>query len=499
MKLDRLIEELGPRKVVGKTKVEVKGIAADSRRIQPGFLFVAVSGGEKNGADYITQARDRGAVGIVLREFSSSVNSNLAQIRVADPRRALGILSNTIFYHPADSLKMIGVIGTNGKTTVTHLARSIFESAGISTGLIGTNYYGIGERRLPADLTTPAPPLLQELLSEMKKARSSRVIMEVSSHAIAQHRLEGIEFQSAVFTNFSQDHLDYHRTMEEYGAVKTSYFQDFSRGEREPEKKTAIINNDDLLSREIFRVIKTPVITYGLQTRSDLFASDVILSRGGSSFRLHWRDSTYPVRISLPGRHNIYNALAAIGLGLSEAIELPEILNSLKQAGGISGRLERIDTGEEFDLFIDYAHTPDGLENVLGVLREINYRRIIVVFGCGGDRDETKRPLMGAVAVRLADSVILTSDNPRSEDPEKIIDDIMSGIPPTDKSIRAIVDRREAIEEACNQAGSGDVVLIAGKGHEQRQIFRDLIIPFSDREVANLIFSSPINRGGPKK
>ncbi len=484
MKLDRLIEELRPEKVEGKTAVEVKGVSADSRGIQPGYLFVAVSGRDRDGADYIAQARDRGAVGIVLREFTSSVNSNLAQIKVTAPRRALAVLSNAIFHHPAAGMKMIGVVGTNGKTTVTHLARSIFEAAGISTGLIGTNYYGIGQRRLPAELTTPAPPRLQELLAEMKGANSSRVIMEVSSHAIAQHRLEGIEFQTAVFTNFSRDHLDYHRTMEEYGAVKTGFFQDFSRGEIDPGTKMAIINNDDHLGRKILQMIKTPVITYGLCAGADLFASDVTLSRGGSVFKLHWKDSVYQVLISLPGRHNIYNALAAIGLGLNEAIELPEIINSLQDIRGISGRLEQVDTGRGFDLFIDYAHTPDGLENVLGALREIDYRRIIVVFGCGGDRDETKRPLMGEVAARLAERVIVTSDNPRSEDPEKIINDILSGIPRPDKRVMAIIDRREAIEVACNQAGPGDVVLIAGKGHERKQIFRDTIIPFSDRDVS---------------
>ncbi len=490
MKLNHLIEELRPEKVSGKTAVEVKGIEVDSRRIQPGYIFVAIPGREKNGEDYIAQARDRGAVGIVLQEFTGSVNGNLAQLKVADSRRALAVLSNAIFSHPSAGMKMIGVVGTNGKTTVTHMARSIYETAGISTGLIGTNYYGIGERRLPADLTTPAPPRLQELLAEIKRANSSRVIMEVSSHAIAQDRLVGIDFQTAVFTNLSRDHLDYHRTMEEYGAVKTSFFENFSRGERETGEKMVILNSDDPLSRDISRVIETPVITYGLRTRSDLFASDIILSRGGSTFNLRWRDSVYPVLINLPGRHNIYNALAAIGMGLTEAIALPDILDTLQKNCRISGRLEQVETGQGFDMFIDYAHTPDGLENVLEALREINYRRIIVVFGCGGDRDKTKRPLMGEVASRLADIVILTTDNPRSEEPEKIIADILSGITRDDKGVMAIVDRREAIEEACRQAGTGDVVLIAGKGHERKQIFRDLIIPFSDRDTANLIFSS---------
>ncbi|MEA1927611.1 MAG: UDP-N-acetylmuramoyl-L-alanyl-D-glutamate--2,6-diaminopimelate ligase [Candidatus Auribacterota bacterium] len=493
MKLDRLIIKLNPEEVVGKTSVEIRGVASDSRHIHPGYLFVAISGRRLNGEDFITEARDRGAVGIVLREFSSSVNSNLAQVKVARPRRALSLIANELYSHPADSMKMIGVTGTNGKTTVTHLARAVFEEAGFSTGLIGTNYYGIGEMRLPAELTTPAPPQLQELLSRMKRQATSRVIMEVSSHAIAQHRLAGIEFQAAVFTNLTRDHLDYHRTMEEYGSVKTGFFRDLARGKIPSAAKKAIINIDDPLSRKIIPELGVPVMTYGVNTPADLQALKINLSRSGSSFTLCWDNSNYPVRIPLPGRHNIYNVLAVIGLGLNEGIDLPEILNSLAGAQGIKGRLEPVDTGADYDLFIDYAHTPDGMENVLGALRELRYRRIIIVFGCGGDRDRTKRPLMGEVAARLADTVIVTSDNPRSEDPEKIIEDIFRGIPRADKEASAIPDRREAIEEACRRAGSGDVVLIAGKGHEERQIFRDHIIPFSDREEAKRILSFNIS------
>lgn len=486
MKLSRLIAELNPREVTGDTSVDVKGVASDSRLVAPGYIFIAIPGRKKNGKDYIIQARDRGAVGIVFSELSGPIEGALAQIKVDNPRRALGILSNAVFGYPARALKMIGVVGTNGKTTVTHLSRSILEEAELSTGLIGTNYYGIGPRRLPAGLTTPAPPRLQELLSEMRKAGCTRVIIEVSSHAIDQFRMEGIDFQTAVFTNLSQDHLDYHGSMAKYREVKSSFFNNFSQ---KIAGKTLVINNDDLLSGRILSMIQAPVITYGLNSAADLFASNLILERGGSSFMLHWKGTTHPVKISLPGRHNIYNALAAIGIGLTEKIKLKEILNSIGRSRGIRGRLEQVDTGRNFDLFIDYAHTPDGLKNVLNTLRELNYRRIIVVFGCGGDRDQTKRPLMGAAAARGADVVIVTTDNPRSEDPEMIIKDITAGIHAGEKKLKSIVDRREAIEYACKQAGAGDVVLIAGKGHEQIQIFHDVILPFSDRKTAESILS----------
>jgi len=484
MKLNRMIEELCPISVQGKTAVEITGIAADSRLIQPGNLFVAIPGEQYNGTNFISQAKDRGAVGIVLGDFTSAVNTNLAQIKVADPRRALASLSHSFFHHPAEKMKMIGVTGTNGKTTVAILARSVFEDAGLSTGLIGTIYYGIGERQLPSDLTTPGPPRLPELLADMKRMGCTHVIMEVSSHAIAQQRVAGIEFATAIFTNLSREHLDYHRTIEEYRAVKMSFLESLNRRRDRRENKTVIINDDDPLSRRVRGRIKIPIITYGLSPRADLSASEIQLEQSGSSFMVNFRGRSYHGRIVLPGRYNIYNALAVVALGLSEGLRMEAILTAIEKSPGISGRLEPVDVGQEFALFVDYAHTPDGLENVLRAMRELYHHRLIVAFGCGGDRDVAKRPLMGAVAARWADEVIITSDNSRSEEPEKIIDDILSGFPRAFKKVRVVIDRRQAIESACRAAQAGDVVLIAGKGHEQKQIFRDRIIPFNDREVA---------------
>ncbi len=484
MKLNRMLDEIRPVSTRGRMEVDVKGISADSRRIKPGDLFVAVSGKYHNGVDFISEAKDRGSVGVVLTEFSSAVNGNLAQVKVKDPRRALALLANCFHQYPAAGMKMIGITGTNGKTTVAVLARDVFDDAGLSTGLLGTIYYGIGERRLPSDLTTPSPPRLQELLTDMKRTGATHVIMEVSSHAIIQQRLAGIEFGTAVFTNLSREHLDYHRTLKQYQGAKLSFLENLSRGRSPAESRMAIINNDDPLRRRIVEGLKTPSIMYGLSSRSQLRATAISLERTGTSFLVSWQGKEYPARIVLPGEHNVYNALAVIALGLSEGIEMGRILDTLRRHRGISGRLEPVKTGGGFDLFIDYAHTPDGLENVLKTLRALYQKRVIVVFGCGGDRDVSKRPLMGAVAARWADEVIVTSDNPRSEEPEAIIRAIMRGLPPGFTAASSVVDRREAIEKACRLGRRGDVVLIAGKGHERQQIFHDRVIPFDDREVA---------------
>ncbi len=489
MKLTRLIENLGPVSTRGNTGVEVKGIAVDSRRVSPGDLFVAVPGGRHNGADFVFEARNRGAVGVVAEEFTSAVNGNLPQVRVDDSRRALGLLANRFFDYPAAGLKLIGVTGTNGKTTVSILARAVLEEAGIPTGLLGTIYYGIGQRRLPSSLTTPAPPRLQELLAEMKRARVTHAVLEVSSHAVVQERLAGIEFSTAVFTNLSREHLDFHRTLDGYRAAKLRFFSTLHQGSLDPEEKTAILNFDDPLTKKILRNLSVPAVTYGFSPRADLYASRLVPGRDGTSFRIRCRpsggrDVLLPARINMPGTHNVANALAVVALGLSEGVAPEAILRTLEKSPGIPGRLERVETGRGFDLFVDYAHTPAGLENVLKTLRRLYRKRLIVVFGCGGDRDSGKRPLMGKAAARWADRTIVTSDNPRSEDPAAIIEEIRAGISRGTRGVRAIEDRREAIEEACRLARPGDAVLIAGKGHEREQIFSNLIIPFDDREAA---------------
>ncbi len=484
MKIKDLIKILQPLDVRGEVEIEVKGITADSRQVQAGYIFVAIAGENFDGADFMAEAKARGAVGLVVREFYPLVNGGLAQIRVEDPRKALAILSNEFFGHPARQLKMIGVTGTNGKTTVAILTRTILEDAGISTGLLSTIYYQIGERWLPSDLTTPPPPHLQILLGEMKKAGCSHVVMEVSSHALKQGRVEGIEFQAAIFTNLSSEHLDYHRTLDDYRDSKIKLFESLRSGSVPLPEKVAILNADDPLSREIRNRVEALVITYGLHPHADLKASEIELAEEGTSFRLTWRGKTYPARLRLLGRHNVYNALAAAALGISEGLAVEQVLASLEKVGGITGRLEAVRAGQDFHVLVDFAHTPAALENALQTIREIYSQRLIVVFGCGGDRDRSKRPLMGRAADRWADVVILTSDNPRTEDEGEIIKEILNGLTVDGEKIRVVPDRRRAIETAFSLAGPRDVVLIAGKGHEQRQIFRDRIVPFSDREVS---------------
>ncbi len=496
MKLSALTGVLESAETRGNTGVEVRGLAVDSRRVSPGDLFFAIPGGRHHGADFISQAKDRGAVGVVVEEFTSSVNGLLSQIRVDDPRRALALMANRFFDYPAAGLKLIGVTGTNGKTTVTVLARAVLEAAGIPTGLLGTIHYGIGPRQLPSGLTTPAPPRLQELLVEMKRAGATHAVLEVSSHAVSQQRLAGIEFSTGVFTNLSREHLDFHRTLEEYRAAKLRFFQSLDRGSLPREEKLAIVNLDDPLAKRILDGLRVPAFTYGFSPRADLSAFDLAPGRKGSRFRVRWRDRDYPARINMPGRHNVANALAVIAIGLSEGVGIEAALKTLGQSPGIPGRLERVETGRGFDVFVDYAHTPAGLENVLKTLRGLYPKRLIAVFGCGGDRDPGKRPLMGKAAARLADRVILTSDNPRSEDPAAIIRRIRAGIPRGARGVKEIPDRREAIGEACRIARPGDAVLIAGKGHEREQIFADRRVPFDDREaVRKALESLPRRRG----
>lgn len=489
MKLARLIKDLEPVETRGNLGVEVTGLAADSRRVSPGDLFVAVPGARRNGLEFLFEARDRGAVGVVAAEFPSAANGNLVQVKVEDPRRALGLLANRFFDYPAAGLKLIGVTGTNGKTTVSILARAVLEEAGIPTGLLGTIYYGIGQRQIPSSLTTPEPPRLQELLAEMKRAEVTHAILEVSSHAVAQERLAGIEFSTGVFTNLSREHLDFHRTIDEYRAAKLRFFSSLHRGSPAPEEKTVIVNIDDPLSEKILHRLPVPAVTYGFSPRADLAASRLAPTRTGTRFTVRWRDGLIPVRINLPGRHNVLNALAVFALGRSEGVAPEAIARTLENHPGIPGRLERVETGRGFDLFVDYAHTPDGLENVLQALRRLYRKRLILVFGCGGDRDPGKRPLMGKAAARWADRVIITSDNPRSENPGGIIAQIKAGIPRGSRGVKAIEDRREAIAEACRTARPGDAVLIAGKGHEREQIFADRVIPFDDREAVRKILA----------
>jgi len=490
VKLKDLIRAISPLSLRGSPETEIKGIAADSREVKEGDLFVALPGLRRDGADFISEALDRRAAGLVVREFFRVVEDKIPQVRVAEPRLALALIANEFHGHPSRRMRTIGVTGTNGKTTVAFLARAILTAAGFRSGLLGTIVYRMGERSLPSDLTTPAPPRLQALLEEMRRSGCTHAVMEVSSHALAQDRVAGIEFQAAVFTNLSREHLDYHASWEDYRDAKGRLFRDLHLGAGDPSGKRAILNLEDPLTARYRSLARPPAITYGFSPGADLSAADLRLDESGSSFSLVYAGIAHPARIRLPGRHNVLNALAAVAVGIAEGIAPPAALLALSGVETIPGRLERIESGAPFAVVVDFAHTPDALQNALATLRELRRGRLICVFGCGGDRDRGKRPLMGAAAARGADAVIVTSDNPRSEDPANIAGEILSGIAGIGASAEVILDRREAIVRALGLARAGDTVLIAGKGHESRQIFKDRIVPFDDREVAREILSS---------
>ena len=482
MKLSELAARLPALASSGET--EITGITCVSKLVKPGYLFVAVVGLRVDGHSFIAEALDRGA-GAVAVSRDVELPAHVPWIRVDNDRRSLALLSELFYHSPSRQLRMIGITGTNGKTTTAFLVRSILGQAGKRAGLMGTIHVEIGDERLPAVHTTPEAPELQQTLRLMVDSGLSHAVMEVSSHSLSLHRVDGVEYDTAVFTNLSQDHLDYHGNMENYFLTKASLF--LALGEGMKEGKTAIINADDLWGQRLAGLCagRIRVLTYGLTASYDLYAADIESDIRGSSFTLCTPVGRIQLQLPTPGKHSIYNALAAAGAALVEGCNLEDIQLGLLHAG-VPGRMEPIQQGQSFGIYVDYAHTPDGLENVLNAVRGFAQGKVIVVFGCGGDRDRTKRPLMGSIAARLADVAILTSDNPRSEDPLRIIDDVLPGFAGADCRERVIIepDRRVAIGIAVRSAAPGDVVLIAGKGHETYQIFKEETIHFDDREEA---------------
>ena len=498
--LKDLVAVLPEKTVTGPTDRPIRGIAYDSRRVEPGFLFVAIRGLRYDGHSFIPEAVARGAAAVVGER--APAEHGVPYVQVPSSRLALGLLAAAFYGHPSARLVLVGVTGTNGKTTTTHLVRWVLEAAGHPTGLIGTVHNIIGGRSLPVERTTPEAADLQRLLAQMRDAGLTHVVMEVSSHALALHRVAGCAFDVGVFTNLTQDHLDFHASMEDYAAAKARLFARLGRNEipgtDKPGPKAAVINADDPWGPFMAARSSAPVITYGIRQPADLSARDVQVEPGGVRFVLVTRAGEVPVRLRLTGRFNVYNALAAAGAGLALGIDPATIARGLESLPAVPGRLERIDRGQPFAVLVDYAHTPDGLENVLTTVRELAGRgRVICVFGCGGDRDRGKRPQMGAIAARLADYTVLTSDNPRSEDPEAILDDIEAGIRQVaGAAYERVTERAAAIRRALELARPGDVVVIAGKGHEDYQIFADRTIPFDDRQVAAAALEAMGYRGG---
>ena len=480
MQLADLIQRLSAISIDGPVDREITGVRYDSRRVGPGNLFVAVRGACFDGHSFIEQAVEKGAVAIIGEK--PGLSKRATTIVVPNSREALARLAATYYGDPSRKLKVIGVTGTNGKSTTAFLVKHLLERANQSTGLIGTVRYEIGERVLPAQRTTPESLDLQELLSQCVEAGCRNVVLEVSSHALSQGRASEIAFDVGAFTNLTQDHLDFHHGMKDYFEAKAGLFD--SVRDNQKKERAAVINIDDPYGQQLAARFgkDLPIISYGMGARAKFRASNFKVEMNGTSYQLNAKEKSYLVRLPLIGRFNVYNSLAALAVAHAIGADIRTSVLALANAPQIPGRLEAIPAKRQFHVFVDYAHTDDALLNVLRTCRDLRPNRLILVFGCGGNRDRTKRVLMGTVADQYADYAILTSDNPRKEDPEAIVRDIEAGF--KRNNYEKIVDRKEAISRAIALAQPKDIVLIAGKGHEKYQEFGDYTIPFDDVEVA---------------
>lgn len=482
MILHELIDPLPQASLAGSADCEVSGLQDDSRKVQPGDVFVAVRGGTVDGHEFIGLALKAGARAIVAETpANADTLEDISWIMVPDSRQALGILSSVWCGHPSCDLRVAGVTGTNGKTTTAFLIHRIMEQTMQRAGLIGTVVFDDGSKQEVADFTMPGPIKLQELLGRIRNNGCPGVVLEVSSQGLEQGRGEAIAFDVAVFTNLSQDHLDYHGTMEKYFASKCLLFESVA-SDVAGKRPTAVVNRDDFYGEILTREYadRVNLITYGFGVDCDFKAGNVKQTSQGAQFQLYAKGKSYLVRLPLIGRFNVYNALAALASAAALRISMREAVSALASVSQVPGRMECVGSVDGATVFVDYAHTPDALDNVCRTLRELDPRRLITVFGCGGDRDREKRPLMGRTASEHSDYCVVTSDNPRSEDPESIIADIERGM--SGSIYERVVNRAEAIEAAVQEARGGDVVLIAGKGHEDYQEFADRRIPFDDRK-----------------
>jgi UDP-N-acetylmuramoyl-L-alanyl-D-glutamate--2,6-diaminopimelate ligase len=475
--LGELVGRLRDARLTGDASLSATSVTHDSRQVGPESLFVAIRGLATDGNLYVDAARKKGAVAIVSEEPPQPGGP---WIQVGDAREALAVLAAAVLGDPAQHLTLVGVTGTNGKTTTTHLIDAALRAAGHKVGLIGTIQYRVGDRLAEAVRTTPESSDLQELFRDMVAAGCDHAVMEVSSHSLVLKRVHGLGFRVAVFTNLTRDHLDFHGDMDRYFEAKRILFDTLLRTDGH-----AVINAADDRAGELAAASRGVVWTFGIEIPADLRASDVSLSLGGTRFRAQTPVGELLVESPLLGRFNVENLLAALGASLALGLPADVALRGLSSVTGVPGRLERVAAGQDFTVIVDYAHTDDALKNLLETVRELKPRRVITVFGCGGDRDRSKRPLMGAVASRLSEAVVVTSDNPRSEPPESIIEEIVRGMNGGRKAERhVVVDRRDAIAKAFEMAGPGDAVVIAGKGHESYQVLRDRTVPFDDRQVA---------------
>ena len=465
-------------KILGDAAVQITGVEHDSRKIAAGNLFVCFEGAHVDGHNFIGQAVSNGAAAVLTARKNFEPPAGISAIIVPDMLKALAVIVPYACDYPAKKMRVIGVTGTNGKTTTTYMIREILTRAGFKVGLIGTIQTVIGDEIFPAHNTTPNVIDLQKIFAEMLSRGVQYVVMEVSSHALAENRIAGINFDTAVFTNLTQDHLDFHKTMDNYRATKAKLFA--------MAKNAAVVNVDDAAGNFMLERARCRKITYSVKNNSDLRAENVDVRADGMTFNLKLTTNNYQLSTKITGIFNVYNVLAATGAAQAENIPAETVKTALENFRSVPGRFERIYADIPFAVIVDYAHTPDGVKNVIETARQIVRNKIITVFGCGGDRDATKRPIMGRLAAELSDVVIATSDNPRTENPEKILREIEAGIREKigAKTFETIADRRTAIFRAIQIAEAGDVVLILGKGHENYQILNSGTIHFDDREVA---------------
>ena len=452
-------------------EIEISGITSDTRKLKKGDLFVCIEGFNFDGHKFAVNAEEQGAAVIVAQRDTGAKN----QVIVEDTRAFLAEASAKWFGYPAKNLKIIGVTGTNGKTSVTYMIKSVLEAKGHKVGLIGTIHNMIGNTEIPSSNTTPGAYELNSLLSLMKEAGCEYVIMEVSSHALDQKRVHGIEFETAIFTNLTQDHLDYHITMENYFSAKEKLFSMC---------KTAIVNFDDEYGRRLVDNVTCKTVTFSVKSDNSTYSAKNISYRpDGVSYSFVGYNTIQNINISVGGKFSVYNSMAAVAVLLELGFELRDISAELSKMEGVKGRAEAVPTGKDFTVIIDYAHTPDGLVNILRTFSGFDGHRVVVLFGCGGDRDKTKRPIMAAAAAQYADYCIVTSDNPRSEEPMSIIEDILVGFKGKNTPYKVIENRVDAIKYAIKKAQKNDIIVLAGKGHETYQILKDKTIHLDEREI----------------
>lgn len=456
--------------------IDIKGVTCDSRKVKEGFAFVCISGSSNDGHSYAQKAEEQGAAVIISERKTGAAN----EIVVPDTHEAYANMCAAWFENPAKSLKLVGVTGTNGKTSVTYMLKSILEDAGYKVGLIGTIQNMIGDSVIETKNTTPDAYELNRLFSLMKQQGCTYVVMEASSHALDQKRVCNLSFEVAIFTNLTQDHLDYHHTMENYLAAKKRLFKMC---------KTAIINADDRYFEELTNGLNCRIITYSMGDTATYSAKAVNYYPTKVEYELVSNTSLNHIRFNTGGKFSVYNSMCAVIAAVELGISMPQVAQTLANMHGIKGRAESVPTGRDFSIIIDYAHTPDGLKNILSTFRDCKKNRVIALFGCGGDRDKTKRAVMGNIAVRYADYVIVTSDNPRSEDPMSIINDILVGTEGINTPVKVIENRVEAIKYAVSIAKTDDIIVLAGKGHETYQILKDTTIHLDEREVVSQALS----------